>query len=113
MKIGKGTAAADYLRTLRERSNQNQAEQAQQGGKAYGRRLRDSEVDVSLGRLIQSELGVENLQAERRARVEELKGLIQSGQYNPSSTAVAEALGREIVTEIAGAGVSLFSGEDE
>lgn len=109
MKITKGDAKAGYGRELQRKSDQHLLEQLQSGkkstksGLAYGQ----SEVNVSLGRLIQNELNAEQLQLERRTKVEKLKELIQAGKYNPSSEAVAESVGKEILLELAHSGSAL------
>ena len=105
MKIGKGEAAPNFGREVRQRADQQHLEQLQ-NGQARGKKGigEETEVNVSLGRLIQSELGVEQLQAERREKVEKLKELIKAGEYNPSSEAVAEALGKELLVEISQSG---------
>jgi anti-sigma28 factor (negative regulator of flagellin synthesis) len=61
-------------------------------------------VDVSLAKAIGSELNADAMLAERRKRVEDLKALIAEGKYNPSSEAVARAVGEEILLEIFSAG---------
>jgi anti-sigma28 factor (negative regulator of flagellin synthesis) len=60
-------------------------------------------VDVSLAKAISAELSPEAMVAERRSRVEKLKQLVAEGNYNPSSEAVARAVGEEIMYEIFGA----------
>ena len=57
-------------------------------------------VDVGLAQLISQELNVVDMEKKRRERVEELKRLVQNGQYNPKSEDVARAVGEEIVMEI-------------
>lgn len=57
-------------------------------------------VDIALSRAINSELNSDRLAAERKEKVARLKELVQSGKYNPSSEAIAEAVGEEIVFEI-------------
>jgi anti-sigma28 factor (negative regulator of flagellin synthesis) len=44
------------------------------------------------------------MERTRRERVEELKKLVQSGEYRPDSSQVAQAVGEEIVMEILSAG---------
>ena len=116
MKIRKGAAvtdARDAVRDARRKSDQHLLEQINSGNSQRRKRLEESEVDVSLGQMIKSQLGVEQLQAERRAKVEELKELVQSGKYNPSSEAIAQAVGQEIAVEIAQSQSFFQDGEAE
>lgn len=57
-------------------------------------------VDVALARAINENLDPVMLLEERKKRVEEIKKLVNSGQYKPDSKAVAQAVGEEIVFEI-------------
>jgi anti-sigma28 factor (negative regulator of flagellin synthesis) len=57
-------------------------------------------VDVGLAQYINQEMNVVDMEKKRRERVEELKRLVQNGQYNPKSEDVARAVGEEIVMEI-------------
>ncbi len=65
-------------------------------------------VDVPLGRSIGQQLDPSVFEAERRARVEDIKKRVQSGTYTlPSSEEVAQKLSEEIGFEI------LTSGEKQ
>jgi hypothetical protein len=63
----------------------------------------EDKVDVGLAKAIQSQLDPEAMKTERRQRVEELKKLVQSGQYNPPSQAVASSIAEELFLEISSA----------
>jgi anti-sigma28 factor (negative regulator of flagellin synthesis) len=60
----------------------------------------ESKIDISLSRYINQALNSEEIIAQRKARVEELKRLIADNNYNPSSEDVASAIGNEIALEI-------------
>ena len=80
-------------------------------GKNAGPQPQVDTVNLQLARAINAELNPDAIDHERSKRVAELKALVAAGQYNPSSDAVAEALGREIMLEIlSGGGVNF--GED-
>jgi len=61
-------------------------------------------VDIGIAKYISQELNVADMERTRRERVEELKKLVQSGEYKADSTAVARAVGEEIVMEILSSG---------
>lgn len=69
-------------------------------GQAGGEASRTDRVDVGLAQFISQELNVVDMQTKRRERVEELKRLVQSGEYKPKSEDVARAVGEDIVMEI-------------
>lgn len=60
----------------------------------------EDKVSVSLGRAIQEHIDSLEFDGSRRQRVEELKKLVQSGQYKPPTEEVARAVGEDIVFEI-------------
>jgi anti-sigma28 factor (negative regulator of flagellin synthesis) len=68
-------------------------------GRAVGlaRRSEDT-VNVSLGKAISEQLN--QIEAKKNERFEEIKRLVQSGQYNPPINEVAQAVGEDIVFEI-------------
>ena len=113
MKIGKSGLAADTLtdvtRRVEKEANKGELSDRLQGGYPS----KDSRVDVSLSRLIQDELGADQIEAERQARVEALKSQVQSGQYRPSSEAVAQAFVREVGAELLYAQSRSPGNEDE
>lgn len=57
-------------------------------------------VDVSMSQLISTELDPTKMAAERREKIERLKKLIESGEYNPPASAIAAAVGQDIVFEV-------------
>lgn len=57
-------------------------------------------VDISLAQAIHQQLDLGDVEATRRQKVENLKKLVQSGQYNPPTEEVAKAVGEDIVFEI-------------
>lgn len=61
-------------------------------------------VDIGIAKYISEELNVADMEKRRRERVEELKKLVQGGEYRPDATAVARAVGEEITLEILSAG---------
>lgn len=69
-------------------------------GQAGGEVGRTDRVDVGLAQFISQELNVVDMQTKRRERVEELKRLVQNGEYKPKSEDVARAVGEDIVMEI-------------
>ena len=60
----------------------------------------DGKVNIQSSKSIASEINPEIFAAERREKVNKLKELIQSGQYNPKSEDIAAALQQDIVFEI-------------
>jgi len=80
-----------------EGSNRPGAAKVEQPGMSPGKTDR---VDVGLAQYISQELNVVDMEKKRREKVEELKRLVQSGQYNPKSEDVARAVGEDIVMEI-------------
>lgn len=100
MKIGKSALSPETL-TERKQKTERGTERPHTTNHIEARYdQRDTRVDVSLSKLIQSELSVDQIAHERRARVEELKIQIQSGKYNPSSNSVADAFVRELGAEL-------------
>jgi anti-sigma28 factor (negative regulator of flagellin synthesis) len=65
---------------------------------------RSDSVDIGIAKYISQELNAADMERTRRERVEELKKLVQSGEYRPDSSQVAQAVGEEIVMEILSAG---------
>lgn len=57
-------------------------------------------VDVSVAQFISQQLDPTKMADERRQKIENLKKLIASGEYKPSSQAVAQAVEEEIGFEI-------------
>ena len=57
-------------------------------------------VEVSLAKFISDQLDPTKMADDRRKKIEELKKLIASGEYRPSSEAVAQAVEEEIGFEI-------------
>lgn len=57
-------------------------------------------VDLSHTRSIRQFLDNNNILEERRTKIENLKKLIASGEYNPDSKQVAQAVAEEISLEI-------------
>lgn len=80
-----------------EGSNRPAGAAVGQGGSELGRTDR---VNLGIAQYISQELNVVDMQAKRRERVEELKRLVQNGEYKPKSEDVARAVGEEIVMEI-------------
>ncbi len=100
MKIGKSALSPETL-TERKQNTERGAERPHTTNHIDSQQdRRDARVDVSLSKLIQSELSVDQIAQERRARVEELKIQIQSGKYNPSSDSVADSFVRELGAEL-------------
>ena len=60
-------------------------------------------IDVALGRAINSELDPIAMARERQARVDNLRKLIESGQYNPKSEDIARAILEETFYQSQGA----------
>lgn len=60
----------------------------------------EDKVNVEIAKLINDQLNPDVLLAERRSRVEDLKRLVQSGQYKPKSEDVARSMIEEVATEI-------------
>jgi anti-sigma28 factor (negative regulator of flagellin synthesis) len=93
--------AEEVLRTLNQQHVQIQPRAKGQGAiGARGGLVDDIKIDVTLGRAVNEELNPESLLAERQARVEHLKKLIQEGKYSVPSESIAQALGQEITMEI-------------
>lgn len=70
---------------------------------------KNDSVDVSVAKFISDQLDPTKMADERRKKIEELKKLIASGEYKPSSQAVAQALEDEIGFEIMTSDGSKFS----
>lgn len=60
----------------------------------------EGKIDIGLASAINSQFNPATLESDRRAKVEELKKLIQSGQYKPSAEDVAQAVSSELALEI-------------
>lgn len=104
MKIRKGSTTEQYLENLRKRQDQQALDHATAGA---NRKKRGSAVesDISLGRQINDTLNVEQLLAERKAKLEDLKQKVQNGEYNPPLEGVAKAVSAELSYEISEARV--------
>lgn len=85
--------AAKQERAQRHPAERSEAEQPR-AARAEDR------VSLNLGRLLQQELDPSAVESSRKARVEELKKLIASGEYKVSTEQAAQALAREISMEI-------------
>lgn len=89
--------AQDAVKLALQKANERSKVQgAKQNAAEEAHTSRSERIDLSLGRAIHQILDPQAMAEERRAKVEELKRLVQSGQYNPSSLEVARALGQEI-----------------
>jgi anti-sigma28 factor (negative regulator of flagellin synthesis) len=98
MKINpKKQIEQEALKSARQQETSQAAENQKQG--AAGIHQNDS-VKLNLGRAIGELLNVEDMKTERQNKVQELKRLIEAGEYNPSSQKIAEAVGHEIALEI-------------
>lgn len=69
-------------------------------------------VKLSLAKNLGASLDPSKLAGDRRQRIEELKGLIQAGKYNPKTEDIARAVGGEIAMEIMTSG-GIFSDQEE
>lgn len=57
-------------------------------------------VDLTISKAISEQLDPTKMAAERRAKIENLKKAIASGEYKPSAEAVAQAVSDEISMDI-------------
>ena len=57
-------------------------------------------VNIGLSQFIQEALDPAKLETERKDKIEKLKSLIASGEYKPSSEAIASAVSQDITFEI-------------
>lgn len=71
---------------------------------SLGSEEQEQKIQLGLSKAISAEFDPEAMAAERRKKVEHLKKLVQSGQYNPPIEKVAEAVSQEIDFEILSAG---------
>lgn len=83
-------------------SNQSQSnrEAAKAGNERRAEKSQSDSVNVSMAKMIAGELDPTKLAAERREKIERLKQLIASGEYNPPADLVAQAISEEIDFEI-------------
>lgn len=76
--------------------------------------IKEDRVDLNLGRMLQQELDPQAVEGSRKAKVEELKKLIASGQYSVPSERIAEAFAQEISLDVMTLGRKVKSeSEDE
>ncbi|MCB0331944.1 MAG: flagellar biosynthesis anti-sigma factor FlgM [Bdellovibrionales bacterium] len=91
------TAVSSRARELREHATQESLRKKKQEGVAE----EEGTVHLGLGRAINRELDATELAAERRARVEELKAKVRSGEYRqPDGETLARSVAEELTYEI-------------
>ena len=106
MKIrGTGSDAAQDAAVVQRQQTASQQEARRSlatnlGNLALGKVSGEDKISVSLGHAIQEQIDSLAFDPKRRDRVNELKQLVQSGQYNPPIPEVARAVGEDIVFEI-------------
>lgn len=81
-----GTKAAEGTRVSKRESAQESA-------------LLDR-INLDISKNIQRALDPEEISLERKEKIAKLKELIESGQYKPSSEAIAQSVSQELVQEI-------------
>ncbi len=103
MKTGKVDSSEVAAERIRQAKERQQGQGAGKGSAEEVQALRQQEgtVDLTLGKAIQELLKAENFEAERSAKKERLKALIEAGEYNPRSEDIAQSLATEIGLEIA------------
>jgi anti-sigma28 factor (negative regulator of flagellin synthesis) len=57
-------------------------------------------INLDISKNIQRALDPDEISLERKEKIAKLKELIESGQYKPSSEAIAQSLSQELVQEI-------------
>ncbi|MCB0310999.1 MAG: hypothetical protein KDD42_07180 [Bdellovibrionales bacterium] len=95
----KGQAVSSVEETRKRETEKLKREQPAASDSAMARtigRYAQDTVDLSLSKYIQSEFDPNKVERERQARFEELKKLVQSGNYEVPSDTVAEALERSL-----------------
>lgn len=94
-----GEAQQDAVRISRQqqavKEKSNSASQS-----SSGKNSSTDSVDVTVAKMISEQLDPTRMAAERREKIERLKQLIASGEYKPSSEAVAQAVLDELSFEI-------------
>lgn len=94
-----GEAQQDAVRISRQqqavKEKSNSASQS-----SSGKNSSTDSVDVTVAKMISEQLDPTRMAAERREKIERLKKLIASGEYKPSSEAVAQAVLDELSFEI-------------
>ncbi len=99
-----GEAQQDAAKIIRQNLNAREKAADAAVSQKSGKGSSTDSVDVTMAKMISDQLDPTKMAAERRDKIERLKKLIASGEYKPSSEAVAQAVLDEVSFEIAGAG---------
>ena len=99
-----GEAQQDAVKVSRQNLNPRDKAAGAAVQQKSGKDSATDSVDVTMAKMISEQLDPTRMAAERRDKIERLKKLIASGDYKPSSEAVAQAVLDEVGFEIAGAG---------